>query len=93
MDRIIELTKELKRELDQLPLFQEYKMLKKEVENNQDLKQLKRQILLAKKESRNEDHKYYLNLYNNHPIVINYLDAEEEVKQYLKEITRILNEK
>ena len=80
MDRIIDLSQELKNELDKLPLFQEYKTLKKE-------------IVRAKNENRIDDHKALLKEYDNHPLVVNFNIIEEEVKNYLKQISEILNKK
>lgn len=93
MDKLISLSKNLREELDKLPLFQEYLLLKKEVDTNNDLQFLKKEIVMAKKEGRNEDHERYLNEYNNHPLMVNFLTLENEVKDYLKEISDILNEK
>ena len=93
MDKLIELTEELKKELDELPLFIEYKRVKEEFENSKEIQDLKREIVRAKNENRIEDHKALLEKYNSHPLVINYLNLEDEVRQYLKEISEILNKK
>ena len=93
MDRIIELTQELKDELDKLPLFQEYKSLKKEIEESSEIKALKKEIVRAKNENRLDDHKALLKEYDNHPLVANFNIIEEEVKNYLKQISEILNKK
>lgn len=93
MDKLIELSEELKKELDSLPLFQEYSFLKKEIENNKELKELKRKIILAKKDNYLEEHQRLLDEYNSHPLVVNFLELQEEVLDYLKTIGDILNEK
>ena len=93
MDRILELTQELKNELDKLPLFQEYKALKKELNDSEEIKELKKQIVRAKNENRLDDHKALLAQYENHPLVSNFNIIELEVKNYLQEITEILNKK
>ena len=93
MDKLIELSEELKKELDSLPLFQEYSFLKKEIENNIELKELKRKIILAKKDNNLEEHQRLLDEYNSHPLVVNFLELQEEVLDYLKTIGDILNEK
>ena len=93
MDRILELTQELKNELDKLPLFQEYKTLKKELNDSEEIKELKKQIVRAKNENRLDDYKALLTQYENHPLVSNFNMIELEVKNYLKEITEILNKK
>ena len=93
MDRVIELTIELKNELNSLPLFQEYKALKKELNESEEIKELKKQIVRAKNENRLDDHKMLLAQYESHPLVSNFNVIELEVKNYLKEITEILNKK
>ena len=93
MDKIIELTQELKDELNKLPLFQEYKTLRKEVDESSELCELRKQIVRAKNENRLEDHKKLLEKYNNHPLVSNFNIIEQEVKEYLREISKILNKK
>ena len=93
MDRVLELTQELKDELDKLPLFQEYKSLRKEIDESSDLQELKKQIVRAKNENRLEDHKKLLQEYNYHPLIVNFNIIEEEVKNYLSQISEILNKK
>lgn len=93
MDRLISLSKELREELDKLPLFQEYQRLKKEVDTNEELDSLKKEIVIAKKEGKVEEHKTLLNEYNNHSLVANFMVTQNEVVDYLKEISDILNEK
>lgn len=91
MDKIIELSHKLREELDKLPLFIEYKSTKKEIENNIELKELKKLIVRAKNENRLEDQKKLLQKYNAHPLVVNYNNLQNEVRDYLKEISDILN--
>ncbi len=93
MDKIVELAQELKSELDKLPLFQEYKVLKNEMDSSLELKELKKEIVRAKNENRLDDHKRLLQEYDNHPLVSNFNIIEEEVKNYLKQISEILNKK
>ena len=91
MNKIIELSHKLREELDKLPLFIEYKSTKKEIENNIELKELKKLIVRAKNENRLEDQKELLQKYNSHPLVVNYNNLQNEVRDYLKEISDILN--
>ena len=93
MDKLISISEEIRKELDDLPLFQEYLVLKKEIDNNDELKELKKEILIAKKENRINDHHKLLEQYNNHPLMVNYVATQNEVRDYLKEISDILNEK
>ena len=90
MDKVIETAKALKSELDNLPLFQEYKRIKLEIETSSEIKELKKQIVRAKNENRLDDHKRLLEEYNSHPLIVNFESLQEEVRDYLKEITEIL---
>ena len=93
MNNSIEIAKELKKELDNLPLFQEYERIRKFVENDQELSELKTSIALAKAKNDIEQHQLLLNRYNNHPLIVNLSNLESEVADYLKEISKIVNKK
>ena len=93
MNDPIKIAQELKDELDKLPLFIEHKSLKKQIENNSELKELKKQIALAKLHNDNELHKSLLDKYNNHPLIVNYQAIEIEVYEYLNQISQIVNKK
>ena len=89
----IELAKELKQEIDKLPLFQEYLRIKDLLEKDESVNSLKKEIALAKQNGNNELHKELLNKYNSHPIVTNYSILQNEVYEYLKQVTDIINKK
>ena len=91
MDKIIEKTRVLRENLDKTPLFQEYLNVKKSIEENEEIKLLKRDIVRSKNENRLEDHKALLAQYENHPLMQNYNLLKEEVISYLKEVSDILN--
>ena len=93
MDKITELATELKKELDNLPLFQEYKRVKNLVDTSSEINELKRQIALAKTHNENEKHKVLLDEYNSHPLIVNLNALENEVYDYLKQISEIVNKK
>ena len=93
MDKTIELAKELKQELDSLPLFIEFKRIKSLVENSDELEELKRSIALAKVHHQDEEHKRLLDEYNNHPLIVNYNTLKNEVYDYLNQISEIVNKK
>lgn len=93
MDKSIELAYELKQELDNLPLFIEYKRIKNLVENSTELEELKKNIALAKVHHNDEEHKRLLSEYNNHPLIVNYEALKSEVYDYLKQISEIVNKK
>lgn len=91
MNKAIELTYELKKEIDSLPLFQEYKRVKEAVDSSKELNDLKKEI--AKSTSDKAKHKALLELYNSNPLMLNYKELEEQVSEYLKEICEIINKK
>ena len=93
MNKILELTEELKKELDQLPLFIEYKRMKNAYDEDEEIGELKKQIVRAKNENRMDDYKVLLDKFHKHPVYLNFVNAEEEVKEYLQEISKILNKK
>ena len=93
MSKTIEIAKELKGELDKLPLFQEYKRVKSLVESNEEIQELK--VRIAKAKARGEDklHKELLNRYNNYPLIVNLQELEKEAVDYLSQIAKIVNKK
>ena len=93
MDKTIEIAHELKRELDNLPLFIEYKRVKTLVENSTELEELKKSIALAKLHHQDKEHKRLLSEYNNHPLIVNYEALKNEVYNYLNQISEIVNKK
>lgn len=93
MSKTIEIAKELKQELDALPLFQEYKRVKNLVENSDELNSLKQEIVKAKASNKDSLHKELLERYNSHPLIINLKALEDEVAEYLNQISKIVNKK
>ena len=91
MNKVIELTHELKKELDELPLFIEYERTKSLVENSSRLRNLKKDI--ARNSTNPVKKKELLNEYNKDPLVVNLNTLEKEVASYLKEICDIINKK
>ena len=89
MSKAIELAHELKKELDSLPLFQEYKRIKGLVDSSDELKELKARIVKAN----SSEKKKLLDEYNSYPLVVNYNQLSEEVRVYLQEICEIINKK
>ena len=91
MSDVIELSKELRKELDNNPTIIEYHRYKDLVENDKELIILRNEI----KKSVNdlEKRKKLLEQYNSSPIVSNYNILKEEVRLILKEISDIINKK
>ena len=93
MDKVLELAQELKAELDNTPLFQEYKRIKGLLDSSDEIEDLKRQIALAKIHHEDDKHIHLLDEYNNHPLVVNYESLKNEVYDYLHQISEIVNKK
>lgn len=91
MSDVIELSKELRKELDNNPTIIEYHRYKDLVDNDKELIILRNEI----KKSVNdlEKRKKLLEQYNSSPIVANYNILKEEVRLILKEISEIINKK
>ena len=91
MSDVIELSKELRKELDNNPTIIEYHRYKDLVDNDKELIILRNEI----KKSVNdlEKRKKLLEHYNSSPIVANYNILKEEVRLILKEISDIINKK
>lgn len=93
MSKPIEIATELKKELDNLPLFQEYKRLREAVDSDKDISELKTAIAKAKAQGNEDLHKELLERYNSHPLIINLNIIESEVADYLNQISVIVNKK
>ena len=91
MNKEIELAKEIKNELESLPLFEEYERMKKMVDEDKGLKELRHEIKInVSNETQKQE---LLNNYNSHPLVANYNILLKEVSEYLAEISNIINKK
>ena len=91
MDKIIEEAKALRKDIDSLLAIQEYYRLKSLMENDEELKRLRLEIVRLAKEGKTEERKNLLEVYNSHPLVNNFYIAEEEAKLILNSIKDILN--
>ena len=83
---------ELKGELDNSKIIQEYLSLKTALENDGELKRLREEIARLTNENKTEEKEAILAIYNSHPIVINYEQAREEVINLLNQIKDILSD-
>ncbi len=90
MDEVLKLAKSLREDIDNLPEIQEYYRLKKLMEEDEHLKEMRTQIARLKSEGKNEESKNLLELYNNHPLVNNYNIAREEAIELLKSVKEII---
>ena len=91
MDKVIELAKELREEIDNLPEVIEYNKLKKLLENDEELKAMRKEIARLKMEGKEEERNNLLKNYNSHPIVNNYELAKNEVQSILLSIKDMIN--
>ena len=82
----------LKEELDNSPIIQEYLQLKTVLENDVELKKMRENIARLTNENKVEEKEALLAIYNSHPIVVNFSQAEEEVKNLLEQIKDILSD-
>ncbi len=83
---------ELKKELDNSPVVQEYLSLKNALENDEELKRMREEIARLTNENKIEEKESLLAIYNSHPIVVNYNQAREEIVALLKQIKDILSD-
>ena len=90
MDKVIELAKELRVEIDNLPEVIEYNKLKKLLENDEELKAMRKEIARLKVEGKEEERNNLLKVYNSHPLVNNFYLAEQEVQSILLTIKNII---
>ena len=90
MDKIIEEAKSLREGIDSLPEIKEYYRLKELYENDQDLKEMRRDIARLKSEGKEEERNNLLQIYNSHPLVNNYEMVKEEAERILLVIKNII---
>ena len=91
MDNILEEAKSLRKDIDSLPEIQEYYRLKTLMENDEELRRLRTEIVRLAKEGKTEERKNLLVIYNSNPLVNNYNIAMEEAKSILRAIKDIIN--
>ena len=81
MDKILELTKELKEEINKLPEMQEYLRLKELLEKDNELADLRKEMARLANIGKIKERDNLLKIYNSHPLVNNYYAAKEEIKK------------
>ncbi len=92
MDKILETTKELSRVIRELPEVQEYLELKNLYENEQNLAEMRREIARLESEGKIEEKKNLMDIYDSHPLVCNFNEAKQEVRNILETIKEILSD-
>lgn len=88
MNEIIKKSEELKTSLLELEEVKEYLRLKQLYLSNEEIRSL--EILLERTPKEDKQYKLIKKEYDNHPLVINYLKAKEEVDKILFMIKEIL---
>ena len=90
MNEIIQLAKELRKEIDDLPEMKEYLKLKQLLEDNRELKNMRSDIARLTNEGKLKERDNLLSIYNSHPLVNNFYLAKEEIKTILQTIKNII---
>ena len=91
-DELEKVLQELKDKLDNNETIQEYLSLKSSLENNKELKDMRSEIARLTNENKLEEKEALINVYNSHPLVVNYNQIREEVISLLSQIKDILSD-
>ncbi len=89
MDKVIELTNELKEEITLLPEYKEFIKIKELLQKSKELQEIQaklndKKITQVEKEKLEKE-------YKNHPLVINYITSRDELISILNNVKNILN--
>ena len=90
MDKVLEKAKELKSAIDETPEMQDYLRYKELLENSEDVIELKHNIANLRAQGKMQEADNLQALYNNHPIVVNYLASKDALSSLLKTIESII---
>ena len=91
MNNPVDSAKALKKEIEELPEVKEYLSLKDLLENDKELQELRTNSARLESEGKLEEKKNLLEIYNSHPLIVNFNILKDEVKNILSEINDILN--
>ena len=104
MTRIEELARKLNQEILALEVVQEYQKYEKLVLNDEELKQLEKELKVLQKKIVNQkakqddrvtktiqEYQEKKAYYENHPLVVNYLYLQNEVNEILQTINQQMN--
>ncbi len=89
-DPIIQKAKELKECLKNEPVLEEYLRIKAIFEVDESLKELRQKIAESKAKNEKDEYDRLKQMYDNHPLVINYYKAKEEAMELLKGLHDII---
>lgn len=90
MSDLLEEVKSLRSDIDNLPVVQEYYRLKETYENDEELQKMRMEIARLKSLGKEEERNNLLEIYNQHPLVVNYEVYKEEVENLLRQIKNII---
>ena len=90
MDKVIEKAKELKAALDETPEMKEYLKYKNLYENSEDVVELKHNIANLRAKGKVNEANNLQDLYDNHPIVVNYQASKEALMELLKTVQSLI---
>lgn len=90
MSDLLEEVKSLRSDIDNLPVVQEYYRLKETYENDEELQRMRMEIARLKSLGKEEERNNLLEIYNQHPLVVNYEVYKEEVENLLRQIKNII---
>ena len=91
MDKVIELAKELREAIEDSDEYKAYIINKNLYENSQDLIELKKLVVRARRENRIEDYNVLKKQYDNQPLVVNFLESKRQFKELLETIKNMIN--
>ncbi len=90
MSDLLEEVKSLRSDIDNLPEVQEYYRLKETYEKDEELQRMRVEIARLKSLGKEEERNNLLEIYNQHPLVVNYEVYKEEVEDLLRQIKNII---
>ncbi len=90
MSDLLDEVKSLRSDIDNLPEVQEYYRLKETYENDKELQRMRMEIARLKSLGKEEERNNLLEIYNQHPLVVNYEVYKEEVENLLRQIKNII---
>ena len=91
MDKVIEEAKKLREDIDNLPEVQEYYRLKKLIEEDKELSQMRKEIARLKSLGKEEERNNLIKVYENNPLVNNFYIAKQEVQSILVTLKNIID--
>lgn len=92
MSSIEESLNSLSESFKKCPEYLEYMRLKDLYESDSDLKELRINIAMLSSQNKVEEKENLLNIYNNHPLVVNFKNAENDLKEIVLQMKEILSD-